>query len=391
MVFKRGADGALLKKIIQFCISRLRIWPLSLFEKVILVNSVMLIGEALAGWWVTTHNLESHHFIIDTAFIVAATLLTLFTNIFLLRMSFRPLFGLLTTIRSVSAGETQSRSVVQDAHTEIGELGIAFNTMLDRLEELRHEQAAVILQAQEDERRRIALELHDETGQNLTALLIHIEILGQSLTLLSQASVRDEARQALEQGLHQLTSLTQQTLENVRVLAQQLRPSVLDDLGMLSALRWLVEDGAQRLQLAVELEIAEGMEELLRGLPATYETAIFRIAQEGLTNTARHAHARRVVIVLTRQQGGICLAVGDDGCGYAPSQQQRGLGIFGMRERAVLLGGTLSVQSVPGKGTTIMALLPLPSEEQAVPKLVEHGRAQVETQQVRRKERDYVS
>src|SRR5438105_2586929 len=123
-----GEVVALVKKIIQFCAGRLRIGPLSLFEKVILLNSAMLIGEALAGLWVTSHNLEAHHYIIDTAFIVAATLLTLFVNIFLLRVSFRPFFGLLTTIRSVSAGETQARAVVRKTDTEIDELGLAFNT-----------------------------------------------------------------------------------------------------------------------------------------------------------------------------------------------------------------------------------------------------------------------
>ena len=121
---------------------------LSLFEKVILANSVMLIGVALVGLWVTSHSLEAHHYLIDTSFIVIATLLGLLINVLLLRASFRPLFSLLQTIRVVSAGNTHTRAKVTTADSEIGELAYAFNTMLDRLEQTRREQAMVILQAQ---------------------------------------------------------------------------------------------------------------------------------------------------------------------------------------------------------------------------------------------------
>src|SRR5437660_8364718 len=132
-------------------------WHLSLFEKVILVNSLMLIVEAMAGFWVTSHSLEAHHYIIDTSFIVLATLFTLFINIILLRASFRPLFNLLATIREVSAGQTEARATVTPTDSEIGELARAFNSMLDRLETARLEQKMQILLAQEEERRRIAL------------------------------------------------------------------------------------------------------------------------------------------------------------------------------------------------------------------------------------------
>ena len=141
----------------------------------------MLIFVALVGLWITSHNLEAHHYLIDTSFIVLATLLGFLVNVALIRASFRPLFGLLHTIRKVSAGDTHTRAQVTSTDTEIGELAQAFNSMLDRLEQARREQAMLILQAQEEERRRLALELHDESSQNLSALLIHTEILNQSL------------------------------------------------------------------------------------------------------------------------------------------------------------------------------------------------------------------
>lgn len=113
-------------RIIQLCTTLPQRWHLSLFEKVILVNSLMLIGEAVAGLWVTSHNLEAHHYLIDTSFIVLATLLTLFINILLLRASFRPLFSLLATIRKVSAGQTSARAATP-SDSEIGVLAQALS------------------------------------------------------------------------------------------------------------------------------------------------------------------------------------------------------------------------------------------------------------------------
>ncbi len=350
------------------CVARIRRLRLSLFEKAILANSLMLIGEALAGLWVTSHNIEAHHYLIDTMFIVLATLLGMLVNALLLRVSFRPLFSLLNTIRAVSAGAIDTRAVTSPSDSEIAELARAFNGMLDRLEAARREQGVVILQAQEEERRRVALELHDESGQNLTALLVHAEILSQSLQALPDTAMTAASREQLEEGLRTLSRLTERTLEDIRRLSQQLRPSVLDDLGLVAALRWLVQDGRERLRLAVELQM-EGLEDGSSGdggdeqrrqnLPTVYETAVFRIAQESLTNVARHAQAQHVRMLLRRDEEYVCLEVADDGCGFDVGRGQRGLGILGMRERAGLLGGTVTIHSRPGEGTRVQAVLPL--------------------------------
>jgi two-component system sensor histidine kinase UhpB len=338
-------------------------WQLSLFEKVILANSILLIGEALVGLWVTSHILEAHHYLIDTLFITLVALLGLFINILLLRASFRPLFTLLFTIRAVSAGKTNERASISRSDAEISEIAQAFNSMLDRLEETRREQTKLILQAQEEERRRLALELHDESSQNLTALLVHIEILSKSLQAqqaLPATKMTNDEREQLAEGLDYLRGLTQDTLETVRTLAQQLRPSVLDDLGLAAAFRWLAEDGRQRLKLVVELQI-DGIDDMarVRQKPALYETALFRIAQESLTNVARHAHTQHVSVFLRQQQDSMCLRIHDDGCGYDPTQYHAGTGIVGMQERANSLGGTMRILSQPGQGTTIEAIFPL--------------------------------
>jgi len=351
-------------------------FQLSLFEKVILVNSLLIIGGALACLWVTSYNLESHHYLIDTSFIVVITVISLLINVLLMRASFRPLFSLLRTIRAISIGQTGARASITTSDSEMSELASAFNTMLDRLEAMRREQAILILQAQEEERQRVALELHDESSQELTALLVHIEILSQALRTVPDTMTIQDLREQFHAGFASLTNLAQKTLESLRTLALQLRPGVLDDLGLFAAFRWLAEDGRQRLKLAVDLHVdEEGFPSLRRQAPALYETVLFRIAQESLTNVARHAHAQKVSISLQQDQKSIRLRIHDDGRGYTqipkghtgahgdPSKLHTGLGILGMRERAAAVGGTLIVTSHPGCGTTVEATLPRTEED----------------------------
>jgi two-component system, NarL family, sensor histidine kinase UhpB len=335
-------------------------WRLSLFEKVLLVNTVMLVCEALAGLWVTSHSLESHHYLIDTGFIVLATATSILINIVLLRASFHPLYSLLRTIRAVGAGNTALRAADIPTDSEIGELALAFNGMLDQLELARRQQAMLILRAQEEERRRLARELHDESSQNLTALLVHTEILSQTLQHLPQTITLQAMNEQLQTGLQQLTQLTQKTLENIRTLALQLRPGVLDDLGVEAAFRWLAEDCRKRLRLVVELRV-DGLEEMLQEHQHStlYATTLFRIAQECLTNAARHGQARRVVISCMRDHHVLHLCVSDDGSGFDATDTSGGLGIMGMRERAALLGGRLTITSQPEKGTIVEVSLPL--------------------------------
>src|SRR5262249_49101474 len=161
----------------------------------------MLIADAFAGLWITSHGLETHHYFIDTSFIVLATLLTLVINFVLLRASFRPLFHLLSTIREISQGETHARAKTSSSDAELRELALAFNAMLDHLEDARREQTNLVIQAQEAAQRRVALELHDEVGQNMTALLIHAEVLKQTLQMLPPSTLSQETQQQLTEGL----------------------------------------------------------------------------------------------------------------------------------------------------------------------------------------------
>jgi PAS domain S-box-containing protein len=214
----------------------------------------------------------------------------------------------------------------------------------ERLEQLSRR----LLAAQEDERRRVARELHDELGQALTVIKINLQ-------------ARERLKDRTPAGLDaENIRIVDDALQQVRRLALALRPSMLDDLGLLPALRWMAEQTAGRAGFAVHLDA--DIPELR--LSPEVETACFRIAQEALTNIARHARAERVTIELRREDGMLALAVQDDGRGFdtaAVLERTRAggsTGVLGMQERAALAGGRLEMESMPGRGTTVRARVP---------------------------------
>jgi signal transduction histidine kinase len=201
------------------------------------------------------------------------------------------------------------------------------------------------VQAQEVERRRLARELHDETGQALTSILL-------GLSAVERAGSLDEARAAVGE----LRDLVVETLQEVRALAVELRPSALDDFGLEPALRRLGQSIRETRSLDVQVET------MLDGsrLPEDVETAVYRIVQEALTNVVKHARAERVSIVLTRTSDGVLVVIEDDGHGFETDEIRRGgLGLTGMRERVDLLEGKLEIESARGAGTTLIVELPI--------------------------------
>jgi signal transduction histidine kinase len=201
-----------------------------------------------------------------------------------------------------------------------------------------------VVSAQELERRRLARELHDETGQALTSILL-------GLKSLEDAGDEDD----LAESTSRLRELVVTTLQDVRRLAVELRPKALDDFGLVPALERLVETFREQTGIEVDLEPRLGGNRL----PAEVETALYRITQEALTNVVKHAHAKRVSIVLTRRDGSVSAVIEDDGRGFAEEQgSENGLGLLGMRERVALVDGRLSVESSPGAGTTLSIEVP---------------------------------
>jgi signal transduction histidine kinase len=200
-----------------------------------------------------------------------------------------------------------------------------------------------VVEAQEAERTRLARELHDETGQALTSILL-------GLKPLEQAAAGEQAA-----AVASLRELVVSTLQDVRALAVELRPAALDDFGLVPAVERLADTFRGQSGMDVELETRLPDERL----PPEVETALYRIVQEALTNVVKHADARRVSILLTERERGVAAMVEDDGTGFEPGADRGGLGLLGMRERIGLVGGRLHVESAPGAGTTIVAEVPV--------------------------------
>ena len=211
--------------------------------------------------------------------------------------------------------------------------------------------ASRILSAQEAERVRVSRELHDDTGQALTLILVRLQLI-ENMT--RDAEVRRE--------LAELRELVVDTLDGVRRLAVQLGPSILEDLGLRSGLEWLVDRVREDAGLQVDLTLDSDVD----GVPSTTAIAVFRVAQEALTNVVRHARATRAELHLSAEDGVLTLAVADDGVGFdvdeARARPAASVGLFGMAERVALVGGTIELLSRKGAGTRVVMRVPVREE-----------------------------
>ena len=209
--------------------------------------------------------------------------------------------------------------------------------------------SADLVSAQEDERRRLSRELHDQVGQVLSALMLTLGSVGSAIKL-------NRAEEALRH-LQAAQNMTEDNARAVRNLSLLLRPTMLDDLGLLSALKWL----AREVSRVNALQVDVASEDCPDDLPEEHRTCVYRVAQEAVRNACRHAAARHIRIHLNRNEGVLRVSVQDDGKGF-DAKQEKGIGILGMKERVARLGGTLVVQSDLGRGTIVSFELPLPAE-----------------------------
>jgi two-component system sensor histidine kinase UhpB len=225
---------------------------------------------------------------------------------------------------------------------EVARIELAFLRMMRRLEAERRRAGSAALHAQEEERARVARDLHDEVNQSLTGLLLRLE------------AAREAAPPELEDELAETKALANQAMGELLSLARQLRPTALDDLGLVAAIEGQVEQ-LRRGEIEASLQ-AEGD---FSDLGDDAQLVVYRVAQEALSNAARHSGAKSVEVRLRRAEaGGVLLEVGDDGRGFAFDESERGLGIGGMRERALLIGAELTIESRPDKGTTVRLSVP---------------------------------
>jgi two-component system, NarL family, sensor histidine kinase UhpB len=314
---------------------------MSLFLRVLLANGAVL---AIATLLLLFSPIEISYPVTNTqaVILVAGFLVSIALNLVLLRGVIAPLRRLTDTMRRVEPLQPGRRLAIRGADADVKALTTAFNEMLDRLEDERRESGRMALLAQEAERQRIARELHDEVGQVLTSVVLELE---------------HAARQANEEDAAQFATAREavrHSLEDVRRIARELRPEMLDDLGLQSALRALCTAAAAHDNLRVERRL-----ELADAVSPEVELVVYRVAQESLTNVMRHSGASEVLVALNKVGGGLRLVVRDNGRGLE-NGAAGGAGITGMRERAIHVGGWLTVTSPATGGTEVRLDIPLP-------------------------------
>jgi two-component system sensor histidine kinase UhpB len=282
----------------------------------------------------------------ELAVVLGAVALVVLANVYLLRRVVGPVQALTAFARQVDYSTLGQRMPGAAPTSEAGELALTFNQMLERLQAERREATGRVLRAQEAERLRIAQELHDQVGQELTAVLLGLSRLSS------------QAPPGLEENVLAVQDVVRDSLEDVRRIAIELRPEALDDLGLASALAVLADRFAQQLGL----EIDEHLPLTLAPLPPEVELVAYRVAQEALTNVARHSASSRAELTLECDPDRLLLVVRDDGLGLAPGHRP-GTGMRGMRERATLIGAQLEINNRrSGSGCEVRLEVPLEAQ-----------------------------
>lgn len=336
---------------------RTRLLELPLLYKVLIANAAIVVAGAIGGTWLTlwvARNHEAWEFpALAMVFVVLGAIASIVVNYVVLRAAFQPIKALEKTASAVRQGDLSVRAEMTTfSDPQLARLAEAFNATLDalvrdraHLEQMAHE----VVRAQEEERKRISRDLHDDTAQILFAQLLRI------------SAVKESSDGEISRLMSDLEGMTVDALESVRRMALELRPPSLDDLGLVAA----IADHCQRV--SEQFNIAVTFEARGKGsrLPAEIELVLYRITQEALTNVIKHAEAKHVWVDLDRGTDDVTISIRDDGKGFDTTKERRadgrghGLGIFGMEERVALVGGTLRLWNRPGGGAEVFAFIPL--------------------------------
>jgi two-component system sensor histidine kinase UhpB len=332
-----------------------------LLYKILGANAAIVVVGAVAGTAISLRHGALHpgapHFDLMALFAIAGVALSVAVNFMVLRAVLRPLDHLQHAVESVAEGQRGVRVARERlADDRLRRLADTFDRMIETLEDHAERLRLLpgqILRAQEEERQRIARELHDEAAQSMTSLLVRLRLLEQAQT-----------PEIAQQRVKELRELTTRALEDVRRVAVELRPSVLDDLGLVDALHAHADDLNRGAGMRVDVS-AGGVG---GRLPTDLELAFYRVAQEALTNARRHGHAARARVRLQSDGPRVVLEVEDDGVGFDARRPAGvgGLGLAGMQERMALVGGDVAVHAEPGRGTRIVAAAPLVREQTPV-------------------------
>lgn len=343
----------------QPLVTRLKRTPI-LF-RIVIGNAVIIILGAVVGT-LLTHFLTNiaatlWHFVI---FGSVGIVISLMLNFVIVQLSLQPLRELRQIVNRLQSGQAEvGQLALEDTDPDIHNLTTALNSLVTQLEASNQQLRLLserVINAQEEERKRIARSLHDETGQSLSTLIINLERLENHPPIEN----RD-----LENRLRSIRQMASESLDCLRDIIYDLRPAILDDLGLLPAIRWYARSNLEDAGINVDLIFPDELPDLSPSLTTT----LFRIAQEAVTNIIRHSRAKKASISLEVQGNELFLCLQDDGRGFDPQQishsaaEMQHWGLIGIQERIELVGGRMSISSDPDHGTTLLVTAPLMQSE----------------------------
>ena len=341
-------------KVPGFASLRVRLSRLSLFQRIVIGNAIIIVFGAVIGTLVTRHLAQqAADWWLITLFATGGITLSLLINFWIVGAALSPLRDLGRLARRLQSGDPPVELKNPDPYTT--RMAKTLRSLFLQLEERNRELQALserAINAQEEERRVIAQSLHDDTGQALSMLSIHLDRIDERI----QPDQKDLKKQVAD-----ARTLAADSLTELRRILSGLRPAILDDLGLVPAIRWYARSNLEKAGIHVVVKAPSNPLELSSALTTT----LFRIVQEAINNIVRHADARSATIVLQLSEGIVQLRVEDDGRGFDPGDASRDavelhkLGLLGIRERAELLGGSVQIESTPEKGTRLQVSIPL--------------------------------
>jgi two-component system sensor histidine kinase UhpB len=315
----------------------------SLSGQIVAANLLLVVAALFAASAASSLDLDLNDQRLEFALLAMTVILALLLNILMLQRRFSPLEALIRDIEEIDPADPVAFKAPEEPVEEVERLAHAFRKLLERIEAERRRAGRLQLRAQEEERKRVARDLHDEVNQALTAILLRLE----ALTQIAPPRLRDE--------LVETKRLANQAMEELLQLARQLRPTALDDHGFVPA----IEEQLRRFKAQHGVETELTTEGPLDNLADDQQLVLYRVTQEALNNVARHARAGKVAVNIARRDGTVALAISDDGKGFELGGEDRGLGLDGMAERARLVNGEFDIEAVPGRGTTLRLRVPV--------------------------------
>jgi signal transduction histidine kinase len=322
---------------------------LSLFKKTMLLNSAVVLLGAVVGTQLTLR-LSSSHSIVTLAllFSTCGALITFAVNYLAFWGHFRPLIELSRALEAIRDGQRARQAIDGMRASGLADMIASAHTLLDLIEDTSLHFSARLLGSIEAERQRIGRELHDNTSQLLAAALLNLGLVERQLAVGTRE--RPNVKPAI--------ALIDQALDQLKAAIYDMRPTMLDDLGLAAALRWYAKARADEPGLRIDMRLDD---DPANRLPPHIEIALYRVGQEALANAVAHATASRIEVNLEIKPGFAALKIADNGCGFDLAEARgRGLGLISMRERVAELGGSFNIVTEPGMGTRVYAVVMLP-------------------------------